>query len=336
MHGLGHILAFMHVADSHNFTAAAEQLGMSKATVSKQVARLEADLGVRLLKRTTRSVALTEPGVRFYGRCRQIMAELEAANAEIRESTSRGRERLRIGASTAFGRLHLAAALNGFLEQAPATELDIVFAEPAGAALEAGFDAALRIARQTPPGRASRRLAPWRRVLCAAPRYLEAHETIARPGDLVDHDCLICAGAGGGDTWRLSGASGSRSVKVSGRLRVNCADTLRLAVRAGLGLALVPEVLVRDDLAAGEVRRVLPDYADDSCALYALHPDSAAPSPKLADLFDFLEAYYRAPGRSAERPEGARARLAGRARAAGFAGAARGARPRRLALDQPP
>ncbi len=298
--GLAHVAAFARVVDAGSFTAAARQLGLSKATVSKQVAHLEARLGACLLKRTTRSLGLTEEGARFYTHCRTILEELAAAESEILASLGVARGRIRVGAPGLFGSQGIARALHEFMARYPDIEIELSSRDEAderaddGVGID-GVDIAIRIGRAPIAGGHSVRLAPCICIVCGTPAYRARYGEPKTPSDLTKHNCLRFGLGAGGGTWRMEGPGGSRNVTVSGRFRANSRAALRLAILSDLGLALMPEAMVADDLAAGRLVTILPAFRDRSEAWYLDYPAGRAVSPIVQAFAAFLQPLFQAP-----------------------------------------
>jgi DNA-binding transcriptional LysR family regulator len=294
MHSLTHIAVFLHVVDTGSFTAAAHKLGMSKPTVSKHITTLEQHLGARLLNRTTRSLGLTEIGANFYTHCQNIMAEVEAAEAEVVQSSGAPRGRLRISAPVCFGDRCVAPELPEFLDRYPDIEIDLSLSNHHVDLIKEGYDLAVRVTRSEPAGLVSTYLAPCTHLVCATPEYLERHGKPRTVADLARHSCLMYVFFGSGHSWQLDGPNGPETVKVSGRFQANNGDALRQALLSGLGLALMPTYLVSEDLAAGRLCNVLPGYSENSYAVYAVHPEEGRDLLKVQALVEYLRSRFGA------------------------------------------
>ncbi len=279
---------FAKVVETGGFSAAAVALGRSKSAVSKQVARLEERLGARLLNRTTRRLALTEVGAAYYERCTRILAEVEEAERAVGHLHAEPRGTLRVSVPVSFGIAHVAPALPAFMDRYPDLAVDLTFGDRIVDLIDEGFDAAVRIARLPESTLVARRLAPFRRVVCAAPAYWRRHGVPDRPQDLTEHQCLRYAYLQTGDDWPFRGPAGAFSVTVSGRLRTNNGDALRAAAVAGLGVCLSPTFIVADDLRAGRLQTVLADFEEGDLAVYAVYPHSRHLSAKVRAFVDFL------------------------------------------------
>lgn len=280
---------FARVVDAGSFSAAAADLGLSKSAVSKAVARLEDRLGSRLLNRTTRKLSLTEAGALYYDGCRRMLSEAETADQAVTRLATAPRGRLRVNAPMSFGTLHVAPCLPDFLARFPDLDIDLTLEDRPVDLVKEGYDLAVRIGSLPDSSLVAQRLGPNRRLLCAAPGYLAEQGAPARPEALVDHACLIYSYASEGPLWRFRSAEGEVQLRLSGRLRINNGDALRAAALAGGGIALLPSFLVGDDLRAGRLLRVLPDWQDAyEAAIHAVYPASRNLSPKVRAFVDFL------------------------------------------------
>jgi DNA-binding transcriptional LysR family regulator len=294
---LAAMAVFARVVEEESFTAAAGELGLSKSAVSKQVGRLEDRLGVRLLNRTTRRISLTEAGAAFYERCRRMVAEAEAAEDAVMHLASAPRGLLRINAPMSFGLQHVVPALPLFLDSYPELHVDLVLNDRYVDLVEEGFDMGVRIGRLADSSLIARRLASSRRLVVAAPRYLERQGWPRTPRDLRDHDCLIYAyQAERAGQWRFRGDDLPVHVEVAGRLRANNGDALREAAVAGLGIALMPTFIAGDDLRAGRLVHLLPGWREEGEGdVYAVYPASRNLSPKVRVFVDFLAGRFGDP-----------------------------------------
>jgi DNA-binding transcriptional LysR family regulator len=261
--------------------------------VSKQVAELEARLGVQLLQRTTRRLSVTDAGMAFYGRAKRILADLDAAEIDAADLQGAPRGLVRVGAPVAFGRLQVVPALPALLGRYPGLMVDLTVSDRFADLLEAGVDVAIRVGKLSDMSLIARHLGRSPRVAVAAPAYLAARGVPLAVRDLGQHACVLSALPASGDEWRFDGPSGAEVVRVRGRLRADNGDAARQAVLAGLGIGLLPAWLARDDLAAGRLLPVLPEWtppAQDISALYAPTPHVAS---KVRVFIDHLVAKVR-------------------------------------------
>lgn len=283
---------FRRVVDLGSFAAAAEDLNLSPAAVSKHVAALEASLGVRLLQRTTRRLSLTEVGRLYHAGGARILDDLSDLDAQVRRDRALPCGTLRVNAPMAYGLTHLAPLLPEFLARYPEIRLDLVMSDRFVDLLEEGFDLGLRI-RSGPPDSSlvGRSLARIDRVVCAAPSYFEQRGVPRRPEDLKDHDCLIYTLATNPGQWRFNdpAAPGGRvDLPVTGRLSVNNSMVAVPMLIAGLGIAQIPVFMVEDALASGALVTALDAFQPPPHDLYALYPSARHLSVKVRVFVDYL------------------------------------------------
>ncbi|PVM85266.1 LysR family transcriptional regulator [Caulobacter endophyticus] len=290
------VRAFVAVAEHRGFAAAAPMLGLSPSAVGKAVARLEARLGVRLLARTTRSVALTEDGRLYHARCVAALAGLADAEAELRQGRSEPSGLLRVALPPLLGRTFVMPVLLDLVARWPALRLEASFDAAPVDLTAGGVDLAVRIGRlDDRAGLSARPLGVQRRVVCATPAYLDAR---GRPGtvqDLAAHDCLAEARDGRPAPWPYVDADGAaRSLAVDGRVRIGDAQMLAQAALAGAGIAMVPRWLVAEDLVAGRLEAVLDGVFDSPLPVSLVWPRTPWPSARLRAAIDALVDRYAA------------------------------------------
>lgn len=289
MDRLAAIEAFVRVAETHSFSAAALRLRLSKSVVSRQVGALEAELGVRLFHRTTRSLTLTEAGRGYFERTSRILDDLQDANLAVSQLQAAPRGRLRVNAPMSFGYLHLAPALPDFLARHADVNVDLVMNDRFVDLVDEGFDVAVRIGTLVDSSLIARRLAPVKRVVCASPAYVAAHGAPRTPDDLKQHDCLCNSNIALLHEWRFLAADGKPwHVDVQGRVSANNGDALRVAALAGLGVANLPTFIVGEDLRAGTLVTALDDFMLQDMTLNAVYPHARYLSPKVRAFVDFL------------------------------------------------
>lgn len=279
---------FTGVVDAGSFVAAADALAMSKAAVSRYVSELEQRLGVRLLHRTTRRLSLTQEGEVFLARCRDILASIEASEAELSSRTDSATGMLKLSVPISFGVQHLAPLWSEFLELHPRVSLNVQLADRLIDLVDEGIDLAVRIARLPDSSLVSRKLASTRLVLCASPAYLKRRGTPLHPSELVDHDVLGYSLLTMGDQWPFVGPEGPLTVKVQPRIWTNNGDTCVAAALRGTGIQLQPTFLVARELAAGELVEVLPQYQSIELGIYAVYPTRKFLLPKVRALVEYL------------------------------------------------
>ena len=293
------IQAFTAVVQNGSFVKAADRLGLSKAVVSRLVMELEAQLGTRLLNRTTRRLSLTATGSDYFERCRQILDDLAQANAAASATTAQPAGRLKINAPLTFGNLHLAPLWGEFLKAYKKIELDMTLSDRVVDLVEEGFDLAIRISAGSGlPGSSlvARPLSSDRTILCASPGYLRRAPPIRQLADLASHSVMAYAYWSTGDVWTFDGPDGRESVTTRPRLRANSGDTCRAAALADQGVILQPGFLVGPDLKTGRLVELLPDYSGPGLTIHAVYPSRQHLSGKVRAMVDFLAEAFRQPG----------------------------------------
>jgi DNA-binding transcriptional LysR family regulator len=289
MDHLGDLDVFARVVTAKSMSAAGRELDLSPAVISKRIRRLEERLGVRLLQRTTRQLALTEAGQGFYERVVSILSSVEEAEAWVSRGSDTVRGMLRVSAPTSFGRMHVAPALARFLDQYPAVCVDLVLTDAIVDIVGEGFDLAIRIADLEDSSLVARRLAPNHRILCAAPSYLAKHGRPERIEDLAHHHLLSHTTG----EWRLDGPEGVTHVRVHGPLRTNSSEVVREAVLAGIGIALRSTWDVASELKSGRLVQVLPGYTGSRrVAIHAVYPSRRHLEQKVRAFVDYLQGLY--------------------------------------------
>lgn len=280
---------FAKVVEMRSFVGAATELGLSKATVSKAIGRIETRLGTRLFNRTSRRFALTDAGKALAERAARILAEGEAAEDEAMAHAATPRGRVRLAAPMSFGLRQIAALLPDFLQQYPDIAIDLHLSDAVVDLVGEGFDAALRIAVMPDSSLVARRLCSVDRHVLAAPAYLARFGRPAHPLDLANHRCLSYAQPPAPETWHFSNDAGDHaSVRPGGPLRVNNGDALIPALIAGLGIAALPDFIVADARAEGQLEVILADWRMPQSALHFVTP-SAGPRPaRIEVLAEFL------------------------------------------------
>lgn len=280
---------FAKVAEEHSFARAAKTLGVSVATVSRGVARLEERLGARLFNRTSRQLSLTEFGARLADRATRIYCEAEEMENAARELSSRPRGLIRLAVPMSFGLRWVAPILPDFFEQYPDISIDLHMSDASVDLVGDGFDAALRIAVLPDSSLVARRLAPVAPFILAAPAYLEKYGCPEHPRDLAAHHLLGYSYRPKQDVWRLKNRQGDEEyVTPSGRLRATNSEALVPLALRGLGICELPEFLASEYLADGRLKAILPDWTLPSGALYFVTPSARARPAKIEALSEFM------------------------------------------------
>jgi DNA-binding transcriptional LysR family regulator len=292
---LQQLASFVAVVNAGSFVGAADAIGLSKAAVSRHVADLEAQLGVRLLHRTTRRLSLTDDGQRFQARATELLAFAGELEAEASAGSGEAAGLLRINAPLTFGNLHLAPLWSRFIAENPKVALDITLNDRVVDLVDEGYDLAVRITGLASSQLVSRRLASTRIVLCASPAYLAAHGTPSHPHELARHQVVSYAYWTGGDDWRFTGAEGEARVRVQPRIHTNSGDTCRVAALHGQGVILQPDFLVGDDLRRGDLVELLPGWHSIELGIHALYASRKHLPMKTRRLVDFLVEAFATP-----------------------------------------
>ncbi|MEO9135921.1 MAG: LysR family transcriptional regulator [Casimicrobiaceae bacterium] len=283
------LLAFAKVVESGSFARAAERLDLSVSAVSRRVAELEAHLGARLLSRTTRRLSLTEIGQVFYERCVQLLADLEEAEEEITASAIVPRGTLKLTAPISFGTRYLTGAIADFRQQYPRLRFDIELSDRAIDLVDEGIDLAIRIGDIGSHALIGRRIGVSQMICCAAPSYLAEHPAPRTPADLLSHPCLTYAYSSVGNVWRFSDAQHAvHEVKVNGPVHANNGAMLAALAVAGVGINLEPDFIVADDVRAGRLLPLLPDYVAPAIDINAAYASRRHLSAKVRSFIDFL------------------------------------------------
>jgi DNA-binding transcriptional LysR family regulator len=292
MDRLSSLAAFVQVVDCGGFTAAARRLSMSPTMISNHIQALEDRLGVRLLNRTTRKVSLTEIGREYYERSTQVLAELEEADRAASAQQMIPRGQLRVHCHTAVARF-IAPMLASFLRDSPEVSVDLRLGDQMIDMLEEGFDLAIRTLMPPDSSVMARPLARWRHVLCCSLSYLETHPAPSSPADLASHNCIRYAFAAFGDEWRFTDPAGKPVVvRVTGNLVTSSSQVLRATALAGGGLLLTAPFIVHEELEAGSLIRLLPEYQTHEFSIVALYPHRRYLAAKVRVFIDALVALF--------------------------------------------
>lgn len=279
---------FTAVVDAGSFVGGADALGMSKAAVSRHVNELEKRLGVRLLHRTTRRVSLTPEGEVFLSRCRDLLSNLEEAEEEITSQGETARGLLRVNVPVTYGIRRLAPLWGQFRHRHPQVRLDITLADRVVDLVEEGYDLAIRIGTLSSSSLISRQLAVTGLRVCASPEYLSVHGTPSHPSELAEHSVIAYSYWSAGDEWRLDGPDGVVSVRTRSCISTNNGDTCRAAALAGQGIVLQPDFVVGDDIEAGRLVELMPQYSAGELGVHAVYPSRRHVAPKVRALIAFL------------------------------------------------
>lgn len=283
------ITAFLAAVEHGGFTAAGQMLGRDGSILSRRVTALEKRLGVRLMERTTRRLALTEAGEAFHQRMRVALEALQEVEQDTAAAATGVRGTLRIALPATFGRMWVAPILPAFLATYPDLAVETAFGDRFVDLVAESFDVAVRIGTLTDSRLVARRLAPSRRLLCASPAYLQAHGTPVRPADLAQHACLGFSRLASHPLWLLRDGDKATAIRIAGPLVTDDAQSLVQAAASGTGIAMVSDWLVGPELCSGRLVPVLPDHPVESNeAIYLVHPSARLVPAKTRAFADWI------------------------------------------------
>ncbi|SDH84824.1 LysR family transcriptional regulator [Pseudomonas panipatensis] len=280
---------FRNVVEQGGFAAAARKLGLSPAAISKNIGELEAHLATRLLNRTTRRMSLTEAGRQYYQQLARILDDLDDADRSLGPLRDHLSGTLRVSAPMTFSLECLTRHIPVFLERHPQLALDLQLDDRRVDIVKEGFDLAIRGSDQLQDSSlVARHLTTLEHVICASPAYFQRHGQPHRPEDLQQHQCLRFSLSGHANTWTFGKNGKDVTVPVKGRYQVSSSLAIRDALRAGLGLSLVPLAYVREDLERGVLQSALDDWTKVRIQVHALYPSARYLNPKVRAFIDFL------------------------------------------------
>lgn len=280
---------FASVIEHRSFSGAAAALGTSKATVSKAISRLEARLGTTLFHRTSRRLTLTDSGRGLAERAQRILEEGASAEEAALDAAGAPAGLVRIAAPLTFGIMAVAPALTEFMTANPGIRIDLRLSDAFVDIVGEGIDVALRIAELPDSSLRARRLGRVTGRIVGSPAYFEKHGRPRHPADLAHHSCFGYTNLANPDVWRFRGAGGEEAVvKIDGPIRADNGDAMLPALRAGLGLAWLPDFLVRSDLAAGTLESVLDEWAAGASALHLVTPPGGLRPARVEAVIEYL------------------------------------------------
>jgi DNA-binding transcriptional LysR family regulator len=296
---------FAKVVELRSFAAAATELTLSKATVSKAVSRLEDRLGARLFNRTSRRLALTDAGKTLAVKAAQLLADGEALENEALAQSATPRGLVRLAVPMTYGTNTVAPLLPEFLAQYPEVSIDLSLSDATVDLIGEGFDAAIRIASLPDSSLIARRLRPVKRYIVAAPSYFAKYGRPTHPMHLADHKCFGYTYLSTPGVWHFTNAAGEQaSVRPAGPLRVNNGEALLPALIAGLGISDLPDFIVGDALASGALEAVLQDWSQSSSGVYLVTPPGGPRPARVEVLLEFLADKLAATGKRARKTSG--------------------------------
>ena len=293
---------FVRVAELGSFSAAAQQLGVARSVVTRQVAALERQLGAKLMVRSTRRLALTAAGTTYLEKCRVIVNLVEAAETDVAEDRAVARGKIRIGLPLSYGLKRLAPLLLEFAGDNPEVQLEMDFTDRRVDLVEEGFDLSIRITGRLAPSDVVRRLGTCNIMAVASPGYLARHGRPSHPSELAGHECLTYRGDPNPNAWAFTVKGRVEGFFVQGRVAANNGDVLVEAAARGFGIALQPDFIVLPYLADGRLEHVLPKFAPPGLGIYAVLSGTRHLPYRVRVLIDFLAGRLRSAGSDAIKP----------------------------------
>ncbi|QIB34656.1 LysR family transcriptional regulator [Ancylobacter pratisalsi] len=282
----------VRAVEAGSLSAAARETSKSVTAVSRSIAAMETELGVQLLRRTTRSLALTEQGRLFYARSKAILGDLRELDLAVASTRSEPVGRLRVSAPTLIGRRILAPLVADFLARYPSMSIDLVLLDRAVNLIEEEIDLSVRIGHLPDSELLVRKLDEIDLIVCASPDYLARRDAPSRPEDLKAHDCLTFSESPGPVNWRFHVDGRSRIVRLNGRLSVNDLDVAVASAREGLGITRAPSWYVADDLRAGRLQALLGAFQREPTPVQLLFQHARMASPKLSRFVDHVAMHW--------------------------------------------
>ncbi|MFT5852448.1 MAG: DNA-binding transcriptional LysR family regulator [Colwellia sp.] len=276
------------VVETSSFTAASERLGLSKALVSKYVGEVESNLGIRLFNRTTRQLALTEAGRRYYQESVVLLEQYSALVDKVTGEQTKPQGLLRVSAPVTFGEMILAPLLPKFLQLYPDLTIELVLTNGAIDMLEEGIDVRLRIGGVDDSNMIARHLKTFPLILSASPSYIQQYGLPKTPQQVAEHNCIIDSNFRMGKQWPIISPQGkAETIHVQSVVAVNSPQAVREVAIAGGGVAMTPDFIVRDAIKSGKLIPILPDYTTLEFGLFAIYPHRKYVAKKVRCFIDF-------------------------------------------------
>jgi DNA-binding transcriptional LysR family regulator len=285
--------AFLAVADHHGFGAAARELGVTQSTISRRIAGLESRIGLRLIERTTRRVALTEAGVSYASELRDVLLRLENADAHVQNRTAEPEGLLRVTMPTAFGRACVLPCLVRLADRYAGLRFELDLSDRYVDLLDGNIDVAIRLATSPQSGIDTRRIGSFALHLCASPSYVAEHGLAASPADISSHRCIALRTYAPRIAWQLAWQGRTVDIELSPRMIVSDLTALHSLVLAGAGIAVLPSYLVASDMKAGRLVDALPGLGLPDVDVFTAYPRDRGRLRKVAVLLDELGRIHR-------------------------------------------
>lgn len=281
---------FMRVAELGSFAAVAQQMGLARSVVTRQIAALETHLGVKLMVRSTRHLALTSAGTAYLEKCRVILNLVESAETDVAAERQTPRGNIRISLPLSFGIKRLAPLLLDFALRYPEISIDMDYTDRRVKLIEEGIDLSIRITRRLDPGDVARKIGTAKLLAIASPEYLARHGQPQHPGELAHHECLGYTASGTTQNWQFMVNGQLETFPVRSRINANNGEVLTEAVAQGMGISLQPDFIVAPYLESDRVASILADFPTPELGVYALLPSNRQVPHRVRALMDYLAA----------------------------------------------
>jgi len=293
MDDLKRMVVFYHVVDTKSFSGAARMLGMARSAISRHINLLEKSLGVRLLNRTTRNMSLTEEGKIYFESCARIVAETEIANHNIGQSQDAPSGTLKIAAPISLGNQFIMPLLRKFMLQHSELNVELFLDDEKLDMVKEGIDVSIRVGWLNNSNLIARKLLDWPRYLCASPAYIEQNGLPETPAQLANHECIIFSRLPTPHIWNFTKNKREQKVSIKGRLKVNNADAIRSSLLAGFGIAVQASFLVGEDIKAGRLIHLLPEYECGSVGMFAVYHNRRYQQAKVRLFIELMNAEFK-------------------------------------------
>ena len=288
------LILFIAIVEQKSFTSAANLFGMTKSVVSKNMTRLEKSLNVQLIRRSTRSLSLTEAGQALYERCAHIKTDLEEAEQAVLNTNTAPRGTLRINSSFGFGHLHLVPAIADFMKIYPEIKVELLFGAHYEDLIDNGLDLGIRIGKLPDSNLIARRLIARYMRVCAAPDYLHRAGTPLVPEDLYNHNCLLYLNSPTGNEWHFEKDKQKKIINIKSNFSSNSSQNLEAAAVAGMGIVFLPGYMMTKHIKQGKLISLLDEYCPQNIEINAVYPATRHLATKVRVFIDFLAARLQA------------------------------------------
>ncbi|WP_456445876.1 LysR substrate-binding domain-containing protein [Thiolapillus sp.] len=288
MSDIKRLTVFVHTVEAGSFSGAAKRLGIARSAVSRHIAALEKEHGVRLLNRTTRHLSLTDAGRIFYESSIRILAEAEAVTHRIQQLREKPTGTLKVAGPTSFGR-QLAALVHEFQQLHPALTIELQLDDRVVNMVEEGIDVSIRIGWLEDSRLIARHICDASRILCASPAYLEHRGQPEKPSQLIEHDCIIFTLLPTPHQWQFFRNKQRESIQIRGQILTNSIIAMHSLALSGAGIAPISRFLVNEDLKNGRLKQLLPEYDCGCAGIYAVYQDKRYKQAKVRLFIDFIQ-----------------------------------------------